>query len=99
MITYDMAAHWQWAYNAQLEETSISKLGWPHQRENAVSDGVVSHDLDFEGLPMRIWSCNFGTNKLEWMRYIAAEFRDSISMISWFAHRCFLPPDRPPARR
>ena len=24
-------------------------LGWPHQRENAVSDGVVSCDLDFEG--------------------------------------------------
>ena len=31
-------------------------LGWLHQRENAVSDGVVSRDLDFEGLLIRIWS-------------------------------------------
>jgi hypothetical protein len=30
-------------------------MGWPHQRENAVSDRVVSRDLDFEGLLIRIW--------------------------------------------
>ena len=39
-----------------INKKPSSKLGWPHQRENAVSDGVVSRDLDFEGLPMRIWS-------------------------------------------
>ena len=31
-------------------------LGRPHRRENAVSDGGGLRDLDFEGLPIRIWS-------------------------------------------
>ena len=39
----------------------------------------------------------FGTNKLEWMGYMPAKFRDSSSRISWFAHRRFLP-SRPLAR-
>ena len=51
-------AHWMGIIiiASQLNKKPSSKLGWPHQRENAVSDGVVSRDLDFEGLPIRIWS-------------------------------------------
>ena len=41
------------------------------KRENAVSDGVVSRDLDFEGLPMRIWSWNLAPiNLSEWAIYL-----------------------------
>ena len=37
-----------------------SKLGWPHQRGHAISDGVVSRYIDFANLVM-----TFGTHKLE----------------------------------
>ena len=69
-------------------------LGWPHQRENAVSDGggLTRPWLWRSSNPNLVMK--FGTNKLEWMGYISAKFRDSSSRISWFAHRRFLP--RPP---
>ena len=44
--------------NDQIVEQEAQQLlmGWPHQREHPVFDGVVLRDLDFEGLAVRIWS-------------------------------------------
>ena len=81
---------------ATTKWTRTSKLGWPHQRENVISGG---------GGITRLWLwrssdvnlvMQFGTNKLTWMGYMPAKFRDSSSRISWFAHRRFLPPACPP---
>ena len=60
--------------------------------ENAVSDGggLTRPWLWRSSDPNLVMK--FGANKLEWMGYIPAKFRDSSSRISWFAHRRFLPP-------
>ena len=53
-------------------------------------------------LTLKVFWSQFGheiwQNKLEWIGYIPAKFRDSSSRISWFSHRRFLPPIRPPTR-
>ena len=78
------------------QEAQQLLLGWPHQRENAVSDrgGLTRPWLWRSSNPNLVMK--FSTNKLEWMGYIPAKFRDSSSRISWFAHRRFLPPAHPP---
>jgi hypothetical protein len=62
---------------------AVSWVG--HQREHSVSDGVVSRDLEFKGLPMRILSRKCSTAKQEWMGYILYTCQ-----MSWFIAVSFL---------
>ena len=83
-------------YRKKTRSPAVAKLGWPHQRENAVSDGGgITRPWLWRSSDANL-VMKFGTNKLEWMGYIPAKFRNSSSRISWFAHRRFLPPARLP---
>ena len=53
--------------------------------------GVVSIDIYFEGLFYLNLAIKFCADKLKWIGWITAKFRDSSSRISWFVHQRFLP--------